>query len=54
VKSYSGVNDGNGVVSLETSKTTGITKYSATSEALSPLHLGQNKTNKAGCVVPEY
>jgi hypothetical protein len=42
VKSYSGINDGNGVVSSETSKATGITKYSATPEALSPLHLGQN------------
>jgi hypothetical protein len=42
VKSYSGVNDGNGVVSSETSKVTGITKYFATPAALSRLHLEQN------------
>jgi len=40
VKSYSGINDGNVVVSSETSKATGITKYSATPEAFSGLHFG--------------
>lgn len=44
MKSCSGVNDGNGDVSSETSNANVITKYCATPEAVSRLQLERNET----------